>query len=54
MNTGVKITQLRLPIPLYERVRERAHEERQSRNQTMVEALGRGLDCEGPKEDSAA
>jgi hypothetical protein len=54
LDTGVKITQLRLPAPLYERVRERAHEERQSRNQTMVEALGRGLDCREPKEKGSA
>jgi hypothetical protein len=34
-------TQLRIPTPLYERIRERAHEERRSRNSAMVEALER-------------
>ena len=39
MTTGVRITQLRIPAELYERIRERAHEKRQSRNKTMVDAL---------------
>jgi hypothetical protein len=41
LDTGVKITQLRIPAPLYERIRDYAHEKRQSRNRAMAEALER-------------
>jgi hypothetical protein len=44
MDTGVKITQLRMKSPLYERVRERAHETRQSRNRTMCDLMEKELD----------
>jgi metal-responsive CopG/Arc/MetJ family transcriptional regulator len=40
----VKITQLRLPAPLYEAVRERAYAGRKSRNQFMVEAIRKEIE----------
>jgi metal-responsive CopG/Arc/MetJ family transcriptional regulator len=52
MDTGVKITQLRLPAILYEAVRERAHAGRQSRNQFIVEAVRDKV--EGRKEAAKA
>jgi hypothetical protein len=43
LDTDIKITQLRIPAELYERIREQAHEKRQSRNQTMVELMEKGF-----------
>jgi hypothetical protein len=42
LNAKVR-TQLRIPAELYERIRERAHEKRQSRNQMMVDLMEEGL-----------
>jgi predicted HicB family RNase H-like nuclease len=44
MDTGVKITQLRLPAPLHERVREQAYRRRTSLNKTMVALIEAGLE----------
>jgi hypothetical protein len=41
MDEGVKITQLRIPARLHELIRERAHETRQSLNQTMVQSMAK-------------
>jgi hypothetical protein len=49
LDTGVKITQLRIPAPLYEIIRELAHERRQSRNQTMVELMEKGFGTDAEK-----
>ena len=38
---GVKINQVRWPVELYEWIRERAHERRQSVNRTVVELAER-------------
>jgi predicted DNA-binding protein len=45
MDTGVKVTQLRMPATLYERMKERAHEERQSHNKIMCKLIEMGLEC---------
>jgi hypothetical protein len=44
LDAGVKITQSRIPAPLYERVKERAHEVRQSINRTACELMEAELD----------
>jgi hypothetical protein len=36
---GVKISQVRWPVELYEWIRERAHERRQSVNKTVIELV---------------
>ena len=36
---GVKINQVRWPVELYEWIRERAHERRQSVNKTVIELV---------------
>jgi predicted HicB family RNase H-like nuclease len=46
MNPGIKITQLRLPAPLYEAMREQAYARRQSRNQFMAEAIREKVEAE--------
>lgn len=38
---GVRISQVRWPVELYEWIRERAHERRQSINRTVVELAER-------------
>jgi len=38
---GVKINQVRWPVELYEWIRERAHERRQSINRTVIELAER-------------
>ena len=38
---GVKISQTRWPVELYEWIRERAHERRQSVNKTVIELVER-------------
>lgn len=38
---GVKISQTRWPVELYEWIRERAHERRQSVNKTVIELMER-------------
>jgi hypothetical protein len=54
MDAGVKITQSRIPAPLYERVRERAHEVRKSINKTTCELMEAELDRLDREKDSAA
>jgi predicted DNA-binding protein len=49
MRTENVRTQLRIPAELYERIRERAHEERQSRNSFMCELMEKGLKADKKK-----
>jgi predicted HicB family RNase H-like nuclease len=49
MNPGLRITQLRIPAELYERIRERAYRKRESINKTMVELMEERM-----KEEEAA
>jgi predicted HicB family RNase H-like nuclease len=43
-------TQLRLPAPLYEAMREQAYARRQSRNQFMAEAIREKVEAEKKQE----
>jgi hypothetical protein len=54
LDTGVRITQSRIPAPLYERVKERAHEVRQSINKTKCDLMEAELDRLDREKDSAA
>ena len=43
---GVKINQVRWPVELYEWIRERAHERRQSVNKTVIELVERAREAQ--------
>ena len=43
---GAKISQTRWPVELYEWMRERAHERRQSVNKTVIELVERAREAQ--------
>lgn len=46
---GVVITQIRFPAGLYQRLKDQAHENRESLNRTVVEMATKGLEAVGNK-----